>query len=222
MGEVVEDRESEERAQFMLRMRARGIGDLRLLRALERAPRSLFMPQRYADMALRDLALPIGCGQTAPPPSIVAAMIAALDLEPAHSVCEIGTGTGYCAALLAQLASTIVSLERFQTLAVEASARIKAFGLLNVAALWGDGFEYPASGERFDRVLVHGLIEPPAEAFRELIARGGVLVAAVAGPDRGEQRIIKLARDQNGAVEADDFGPARGMRPLEHGLARAL
>jgi protein-L-isoaspartate(D-aspartate) O-methyltransferase len=149
-------------------------------------------------------------------------MIAALDLAPSHSVCEIGTGTGYCAALLAQLANTVVSLERFQTLAVEASARIKAFGLLNVAALWADGFEYPGSGERFDRVLVHGLIEPPAEAFRELIALGGVLVAAIAGPDRGEQRIIKLARDQNGAVEAHDFGPARGMRPLEHGLARAL
>ena len=214
--------EAEERAQFTLTMRARGINDLRLLRALERAPRALFMPQRFADISGRDITLPIGCGQTSPPPSIVAAMIAALDLEPSHRVCEIGTGTGYCAALLAQLANTIVSLERFQTLAVEASARIKAFGLLNVAALWRDGFDYLSSGERFDRVLVHGLIEPPAEAFRELIARGGVLVAAVAGPDRGEQRIIKLARDQNGAVEAADFGPARGMRPLEHGLARAL
>ena len=112
--------ESEERAQFTLAMRARGINDLVLLRALERAPRALFMPPRFADISGRDIALPIGCGQTSPPPSIVAAMIAALDLKPAHIVCEIGTGTGYCAALLAQLANTIVSLERFQTLAVEA------------------------------------------------------------------------------------------------------
>src|SRR5271155_1965199 len=142
--------ESEERAQFTLAMRAQGINDLGLLRALERAPRALFMPPRFADISGRDIALPIGCGQTAPPPSIVAAMIAALELKPAHRVCEIGTGTGYCAALLAQLASTIVSLERFQTLALEASARIKTFGLANVAVKWEDGFDFRRSGARFD------------------------------------------------------------------------
>ena len=214
--------EAEERAQFTLAMRARGINDLGLLRALERASRALFMPPRFADICGRDIALPIGCGQTSSPPSIVAAMIAALDLKPGHCVCEIGTGTGYCAALLAQLANTIVSLERFQTLAVEASARIKAFGLANVTVHWADGFEHHFSGERFDRVLIHGLIEPPGEAFRRLIGKGGVLVAVVAGPDRAEQRIIRLADNVNGASEADDLGPARGMRPLEHGLARAL
>ena len=141
--------ESEERAQFTLAMRARGINDLSLLRALERAPRALFMPPRFADISGRDMALPIGCGQTSPPPSIVAAMIAALGLKPEHRVCEIGTGTGYCAALLAQLASTIVSLERFQTLAVEASARIKAFGLANVTVAWADGFEHHLFGGAF-------------------------------------------------------------------------
>ena len=214
--------ESEERAQFTLAMRARGINDLSLLRALERAPRALFMPPRFADICGRDIALPIGCGQTSPPPSIVAAMIAALDLKPAHRVCEIGTGTGYCAALLAQLANTIVSLERFQTLALEAAARIKAFGLGNVAVQWADGFELHLSGERFDRVLVHGLIEPPGEAFRRLIGKGGVLVAVVAGPGRGEQRIVRLTDTMSGAIEAGDLGPARAMRPLEHGLARAL
>ena len=214
--------ESEERAQFTLAMRARGINDLVLLRALERAPRALFMPPRFADISGRDLALPIGCGQTSPPPSIVAAMIAALDLKPAHIVCEIGTGTGYCAALLAQLANTVVSLERFQTLAVEASARIKAFGLGNVTVAWADGFVHYLSGERFDRVLVHGLIEPPGEAFRRLVRPGGVLVAVVSGPDRGEQHIVRLTDAANGAGDAADMGPARAMRPLEHGLARAL
>src|ERR1700722_3570312 len=134
--------ESEERAQFTLAMRARGINDLDLLRALERAPRALFMPPRFADIAGRDIALPIGCGQTSLPPTIVAAMIAALNIKPAHRVCEIGTGTGYCAALLAQLANTVVSLERFQTLALEAQARLKTFGLSNVAVLWADGFEH--------------------------------------------------------------------------------
>jgi protein-L-isoaspartate(D-aspartate) O-methyltransferase len=214
--------ESEERAQFTLAMRARGINDLSLLRALERAPRALFMPPRFADIAPRDIALPIGCGQTSPPPSIVAAMIAALDVKPAHSVCEIGTGTGYCAALLAQLATSVVSLERFQTMALEAAARIKAFGLGNVTVVWADGFERHASGERFDRVIVHGLIEPPAEAFRRLIRPGGILVAAVAGPERAAQHIVMLSDAESGTGNAVDMGPARAMRPLERGLAHAL
>ena len=211
--------ESEERAQFTLAMRAKRINNLDLLRALERAPRALFMPPQFADISGRDIALPIGCGQTSLPPSIVAAMIAALEIKPAHRVCEIGTGTGYCAALLAQLASAVVSLERFQTLALEAAARIKAFGLANVTVHWADGFERHLSGERFDRVLIHGLIEPPGEAFRRLIGRDGILVAVVAGPGRGEQRIVRLTDTMSGA---EDLGPARAMRPLEHGLARAL
>src|SRR5580698_5548669 len=214
--------ESEERAQFTLAMRARGINNLSLLRALERAPRALFMPPRFADISPRDIALPIGCGQTSPPPSIVAAMIAALNVKPEHRVCEIGTGTGYCAALLAQLANAIVTLERFQTLTVEATARIKAFGLRNVTVTWADGFEHHATGERYDRVLVHGLIEPPAEAFRRLIRPGGVLVAVVDGPERAEQHIVRLTDAAGGAGDAADMGPARAMRPLEHGLARAL
>ena len=191
------------------------------MRALERAPRALFMPPRFADISGRDIALPIGCGQTSPPPSIVAAMIAALDLKPAHRVCEIGTGTGYCAALLAQLANTIVSLERFQTLAVEASARIKAFGLANVTVDWADGFEHHLKGERFDRVLVHGLIEPPGEAFRRLIRPGGVLVAVVAGPDRGEQRIVRLT-DAAGAASRGHGSSARDEAARARAGAGAL
>ena len=214
--------EAEERAQFTLAMRARGIDDLELLRALERVPRSLFMPQRFADISGRDTALPIGCGQTSPPPSVLATMIAALRLRRLDRVCEIGTGTGYCTALLALLANDVVSLERYQTLAVEASARIKAFGLTNIEILWRDGFEFYRSGERFGRVIVHGLIEPPGEAFRKLVAEGGALVAAFAGPDPGEQRIVRLATGQSGTVEVADHGLARGLRPLDHGLARAL
>jgi protein-L-isoaspartate(D-aspartate) O-methyltransferase len=214
--------EAEERAQFTLSMRAKGINDLRLLRALERAPRALFMPPRFADISARDIALPIGCGQTSPPPSVVAAMVAALGLRRSDRVCEIGTGTGYCTALLAQLAKEVVSLERFQTLAVEASARMQAFSLSNASVTWGDGFDFHRSARRFDRVIVHGLIEPPGEAFRQLIAPGGVLVAALTGPDLAEQRIVRLVNNSDGAFEVGDLGPARAMRPLEHGLARAL
>ena len=214
--------EAEERAQFTLAMRARGIDDLALLRALERAPRALFMPQRFADISGRDLALPIGCGQTSPPPSMIAAMIAALELKPSDRVCEIGTGTGYCTALLAILANEVVSLERFQTLALEASARIKAFGLANVSILWEDGFEHHKSGASYDKVIVHGLIEPPAQAFVKLVAREGTMVAAFAGHWGGEQRIVRLSVPSFGNVGIVDLGPARAFRPLDHGLSHAL
>jgi len=214
--------EAEERAQFTLAMRAKGVDDLELLRALERAPRALFVPQRFADISLRDVALPIGCGQTSPPSSTLAAMIGALRLEPSDEVCEIGTGTGYCTALLAQLAGRVVSLERFQTLALEAAARITAFGLANVAVVWTDGFEFHAQGRRFDKVIAQGIIEPPAREFLDLLAPGGALVAAFAGPGRGEQRIVRLTFGDRGPVHVAEFGPARGLRPLERGVSRAL
>src|ERR1700753_1130603 len=102
------EKEAAERAQFTLRMRSRGLGDLRVLRALERTPRSFFVPQRYADIAARDIALPT-----------VAAMVEALRLEPTHRVLEIGTGSGYAAALLGQIAREVVSLERCPSLAIE-------------------------------------------------------------------------------------------------------
>jgi protein-L-isoaspartate(D-aspartate) O-methyltransferase len=214
--------EAEERAQFMLRMRARGIGDLRLLRALERAPRALFMPQRYGDIAARDIALPIGCGQTAPPPSILAAMIEALDPAPASRVLEIGTGTGYAAALVAQLAGEVVSLERHQALALEAAARLDAFGLANVRVVWADGLAPDPEGGLYDRILVHALIEAPAARLTDRLAPGGALVAALADDASGEQRIVRLTRQENGEIAVDLRGAARTFTPLVEGLSRGL
>lgn len=214
--------EAEERVQFMLRLRARGIDDLRLLRALERAPRALFMPQRYADIAARDIALPIGCGQTAPPPSILAAMIQALDPTPQSRVLEIGTGTGYAAALLAQLAAEVVSLERHQTLALEAAARLEAFGLANVRVAWADALALAPEDGFFDRILVHALIDAPAEALTNRLAEDGALVAVVADDASGEQRIIRLSRGKHGEIVAGAHGAARTFMPLVEGLARAL
>ena len=166
--------EAEERAQFTLAMRAKGINDLDLLRALERAPRALFMPQRFADISGRDIALPIGCGQTSPPPSIVAAMIAALELKPSRSGLRNrnrnrllhGAARPTCEARSCRSSGS----RRWR---VEASARIKAFGLANVAVLWADGFDFHRSGERFDKVIVHGLIEPPARGVSRPASRRG-------------------------------------------------
>jgi len=212
--------EAEERIQFMLRLRARGIRDLRLLRALERAPRSLFMPQRYADVAARDIALPIGGGQTSPPPSTVAAMIEALEPPARGRVLEVGTGSGYATALLAQISGDVLSLERQRTLAVEAAARLAAFGLDNARVEWADALNYDPSPARFDAILVHALIELPPSRLLERLNEGGVLVAVVAGEGASDQRIMRWTR-RAGSAEAVERGAARAFRPLAPGLAGA-
>jgi protein-L-isoaspartate(D-aspartate) O-methyltransferase len=214
--------DAEERAQFMLRMRARGIQDLGVLRALERAPRALFIPQRYSDMSARDIVLPIGCGQTLPPPSVVAAMIQVLDIDRSHSVLEIGAGTGYATALLAQLASQVLSLERCQTLALEASARLEAFGLKNAQVAWADGLATDPGAGRFDRIIVHGLIEASHEGLFDLLAESGALVAVMSDDGSRDQRIVRLARGADGALVPSEHGPARAYSALVPGLARGL
>ena len=219
MATAAIDKEAAERAQFTLRMRSRGLGDLRVLRALERTPRSYFVPQRYADIAARDIALPIGGGQTAAPPSTAAAMIEALRLDPAHRLLEIGTGSGYAAALAAQIAGEVVSLERCASLAVEAGSRLSAFGIANVAVRHADGLAN-SEEDSFDRVLVHGLIDPPAPRLTRWLAPGGVLVAAIV--DEGRQRIVRIARDADGELTAEALGPVRALTPLAVGLMRAL
>jgi protein-L-isoaspartate(D-aspartate) O-methyltransferase len=214
------EKEAQERAQFTLRMRSRGLQDLRVLRALERTPRSFFVPQRYADIAGRDIALPIGGGQTAPPPSTVAAMIEALRIEPSHRVLEIGTGSGYATALLGQIASDVVSLERSASLAIESRARIGAFGLGNVRVYHADGLADSPEEGPFDRILVHALIEPPAPRLTRWLEPGGALVAAIV--DEDQQRIVRLTRDAEGGLAADAFGAVRTLMPLVVGRMRAL
>jgi len=212
--------EAEERIQFMLRLRARGIRDLRLLRALERAPRSLFMPQRYADVAARDIALPIGGGQTSPPPSVVAAMIEALDPPPHGRVLEVGAGSGYATALLAQLSGEVVSLERRRTLALEAAARLSAFGVDNARVEWVDALAYDPGPARFDAILVHAAVESPPSRLLALLSEGGALVAVVAGERAADQRIVRwVRRPGSDAFEASDRGSVRAFRPLAPGLA---
>jgi protein-L-isoaspartate(D-aspartate) O-methyltransferase len=207
----------------MLLMRARGVRDLELLRALERAPRALFMPQRYGDIAGRDIALPIGCGQTAPPPSLVATMIELLTLEPRHRVLEIGAGTGYATALIAQLAREVFSLERCQSLALEAATRIEAFGVSNARVAWADALSPGAANGRFDRIIVHALIEQPFNRFAELLSEDGLLIGAHM-PEREsgrEQRIVKLTR-RGDDFDVIDAGAARSLAPLVQGLTRGL
>jgi protein-L-isoaspartate(D-aspartate) O-methyltransferase len=212
-----------ERAQatvsFLLGLRARGIGDLDVLRALEKVPREMFVPHRYADLALRNVALPIGCGQTMPEPSLVARMIEALEPSPSHRVLEIGTGSGYATAVLAQIVHEIVSFERFRSLASEAGARLAGLGIANAKVVWGDGLVPPPEAGLFDRIVIHAAIEPLPSAIVARLAVAGVIVHA--RPDgEGHARLVRLAHTAMGFHESEVCACRLG--PLIAGLSRSL
>jgi protein-L-isoaspartate(D-aspartate) O-methyltransferase len=185
---------SHRRAEMVrTRIVARGITEPRLLEALLAVPRHGFVPDEAVDHAYADRALPIGFGQTISQPYMVASMTAALDVQPQHRVLEVGTGSGYQAAVLAQLAREVVTIERHRALADQAHARLAAAGCTNVRILVGDG-SVGAPGEGpFDRILVTaGAPHVPAALRALLVPNGGCLVIPV-GP-RGQQDVVRITR----------------------------
>ncbi len=216
------DLAAEAKAAFVLRLRARGIRDLALLRALEKVPREVFVPHRYADLAGRELSLPIGCGQTLSEPWLVARMIEALALAAHHSVLEIGTGSGYATAILAEIAQNIVSIERFQSLAIAARLRLEKLGLANAAVVFGDGLAVPRDAGPFDRILVHGCIDEVPPRLVEVLAAEGRMVMARGDPALPwRQILVEISRAADGGLVEQRRGACR-LQPLVPGLARML
>jgi len=212
---------AEEKAAFHLRLRARGIQDRAVLRTLELVPRSLFVPHRYADLAHKDVALPIGCGQTISEPGLVGRMMEALDLAKHHRVLEIGSGTGYTAAILAQLAGDVVSIERFRSLAAEARARLGQMGIDNAEIVWGDGLAVPEELGPFDRIFVEGRLDDAAAYFKHLLACGGILIAArQSAEEPARQEIVSFLKHGEEIIERAVL-PCR-MQAILPGQARAL
>jgi protein-L-isoaspartate(D-aspartate) O-methyltransferase len=206
-------------ASFVLSLRSRGVGDVRLLRAMELVPREVFAPRRFTDLARRDVALPLPCGQTMTAPGTVAAMLVALAVAPEHRVLEIGTGSGYVTALLGALAAEIVSVERFGTLVQSAREHLRIVAPLAPIRLeTGDGLA-ARPRERFDRILVNGAVRDVPETLTGLLGPGGRLVGAVAteaGP-----RLLRVERGEAGAAEVANGPPIR-LSPLLRGVAHAL
>ena len=124
-----------ERMEFQLALRRRGISDQAVLRAMDEVPREYFVAPASTESAYADQALPIACGQTISQPFVVAYMTEQLEVEPQHRVLEIGTGSGYQAAVLSRLAREVVSIERYRTLADAARERLKTLGYANVTVL---------------------------------------------------------------------------------------
>lgn len=166
---------------FLLRMRARGVADVGVLRALETTPRELFTPRRFADLALRDIALPIPRGQIMPEPYFIARALEALTVEPHHRVLEIGAGSGYSAAILSRLAREVVTIEYFDALARECAARLAQLHIKNVDVRAGEALALTPALGVFDRIIVHAVVEGLPDAVAGALAEGGVIVLARAG-----------------------------------------
>lgn len=202
-----------------MRLRRAGLRDLSVLRAVEATPRHLFVPQRFRDLAFRELRLPLPCGQTMPDAIFAARLAEAAECAPRHRLLEIGAGSGYCAAIFARLVGEVVAVERYRSLVVEAQARLDALGLTNANVRWGDGLEAADRGG-FDRIVVHGLVDAPAlTRLLDALAPGGALL--VGEEEAGARRLVRYDAVESGhPPRRRVLMPAR-LRALESGLARA-
>lgn len=208
-----------ERAELLLALRKRGIRDTMVLRAFEQVPRDLFVEAGFRDIAWTDQALPIDCGQTISQPAVVAMMTDALELKPSHTVLEVGTGSGYHAAILGHIAGHVVTVERFRTLAELAAGRLKELSLDNVEVFIADGMlGYPARAP-FDRIVLNAAVGEVPQVLFEQLKPGGILVAPV-GPAEATQMLTRYRKGEEG-LEKRELGLVRFV-PMRPGVASVL
>lgn len=187
-------------------LRARGIGDERVLAAMEAVPREAFVPPELRERAYADSALPIAEEQTISQPWIVAAICQALRPAGDELVLEVGTGSGYSAAVLALLADHVVSIERHETLSRRAAEALRSLGIANVELVVGDGSLGVPERAPFDAIAVHATAPAPPPALLDQLADGGRLVVPIA---TGEADMLTLLRREGEGFESETIGPCR-------------
>lgn len=209
---------SDERAaRLILGLRRQGVTDTRVLQAMEAVDRSVFVHPQFLDQAWEDSALPIDCAQTISQPYIVGLMTQALDVQPRHRVLEIGTGSGYQAAILSKLARFVYSVERYRGLMLEAEARLKKLGCDNVFIRHGDGSKGWPEQAPFDRIMVTAAApHEPTELIAQL-KPGGIMVAPVG--KAGSQFLHRYVADEGGSFRRETLIEVRFV-PLVEGVAR--
>jgi protein-L-isoaspartate(D-aspartate) O-methyltransferase len=207
------------RMQFLLALRKRGITDSTVLRAMDEVPREHFVDNPFADCAYADQALPIACGQTISQPYVVAYMTEQLKVEPQHRVLEVGTGSGYQAAVLSRLAREVISIERYRTLADSARSRLASLGYANVEVRHGDGLAGVPERAPYDRIIVTAAAETIPQALVEQLADDGVMILPL-GPHSAPQQLVKVSKGEQGIKQEALIGVR--FVPLLPGQAREL
>jgi len=187
-------------------LRRRGIADERVLAAMGEVPREVFVPERRRSHAYADTALPIGEGQTISQPWIVAAICQALELEGGERVLEVGSGSGYSAAVLAQLADAVIGVERHESLAADARRALDGIGVDNVELLVGDGSRGVPERAPFEAIAVHATAPaPPQTLLAQLSDRGRMVVPIAAdGAD-----MLTVFRRTGAELAREEIAPCR-------------
>jgi len=207
----------QKRLRLLMELRRSGIGDARVLGAIEKTPREKFVPPAFEDQAYENLALPIGQGQTVSQPYVVALMTEKLELSERHYALEIGTGSGYQTAVLSRLCRRVFSVERHRELLRGAERRFAELGLRNIVCRFGDGTKGWPEQVPYDRVLVTAAAAEVPATLIEGLAPGGILVAPV-GEDHRDQQLVRIRRHDHG-FSTEDLGLVRFV-PLVAGLPR--
>ncbi|EDM71944.1 Protein-L-isoaspartate O-methyltransferase [Roseobacter sp. AzwK-3b] len=208
---------AERKMQFLFALRSKGVTDMRVLNAMEKIDRGPFIRGYFAHRAYEDMPLPIACGQTISQPSVVGLMTQALKISARDKVLEVGTGSGYQAAILSQLARRVYTVDRHKRLVAEASEIFRELDLTNITAVTGDGsFGLPDQAP-FDRILVTAAAEDPPGPLLAQLKIGGIMVLPVGQSDT-VQSLIRVTRHENG-FDYDELRPVRFV-PLVEGLGR--
>jgi protein-L-isoaspartate(D-aspartate) O-methyltransferase len=208
---------AERKMQFLFSIRSKGVTDNRVLTAMEQIDRGPFVRGIFTERAYEDMPLPIACGQTISQPSVVGLMSQALDVSPRDKVLEVGTGSGYQAAILSRLARRVYTVDRHKRLVQEAVAVFKALDLTNITAFTADGsFGLPDQAP-FDRIIVTAAAEDPPGPLLAQLRVGGIMVVPVGQSDT-VQRLIRVTRTETGY----DYDELRDVRfvPLLEGLGK--
>ncbi|AEI94438.1 MULTISPECIES: protein-L-isoaspartate(D-aspartate) O-methyltransferase [Roseobacter] len=209
--------EAERKMQFLYALRSKGVTDKRVLSAMESIDRGPFIRGIFAERAYEDMPLPIACGQTISQPSVVGLMTQALRISPRDKVLEVGTGSGYQAAILSRLARRVYTLDRHSRLVREARTLFEEMNLTNITAITADGSYGLADQAPFDRILVTAAAEDPPSTLMEQLKVGGIMVIPV-GQSDAVQHLIVVHKTEDG-LEYDELRQVRFV-PLLEGLGK--
>lgn len=209
--------DAETKMQFLFALRSRGVTEARVLEAMETIDRGAFLRGIFAERAYEDVPLPISCGQTISQPSVVGLMTQALQVSPRDTVLEVGTGSGYQAAILAKIARRVYTIDRHARLVQEARQVFDQLNLSNITSLVGDGSFGMPDQAPFDRIIVTAAAEDPPGPLLSQLKVGGIMVVPV-GQSDAVQTLIRVRKTENG-LDYDEMRPVRFV-PLLEGLGK--